>query len=196
MEIPESGIQVRHLKHTTMEISIRQATAADTIFIAKGFHAAMLAENVSDKQIEAFSSKICSRTDTLYSWKNTFIAEEDKTPVGMVTCYDGSKYREMRAVTMDLVKTYLNTEFPGMEDETGEGEFYVDSLAVIPSMRGNGIGRLLLRYAIDKGHELGLDVTLAVDPVNTNARRMYESIGFRYYNTVFIFGHDYDKMKV
>jgi len=178
-----------------MAIVIREATTADDTFIAKGFHEAMLMKNVSDRQIEVFSSKICSREDTLYSWKNTFIAEEDGEPVGMITCYDGARYHDMRTVTMDLIKKHLDIEFPGMEDETSEGEFYLDSLAVVPTQRGKGIGRLLLRHAIGKGHELNLNVTLVVDPANTNARRLYESLGFVHHSIIFIFGHNYEKME-
>lgn len=66
----------------------------------------------------------------LYSARNTTIAELDGKPVGMLTAYDGSRYGTMRQVTMQLVKEHLGTEFPGMEDETVPGEYYLDSLAV------------------------------------------------------------------
>lgn len=113
-------------------ITFRKATQADALFIAKGFHAAMLMEDAPEERIRLFAEKICSRDDVLYSARNTTIAELDGKPVGMLTAYDGSRYGTMRQVTMQLVKEHLGTEFPGMEDETVPGEYYLDSLAVRP----------------------------------------------------------------
>jgi ribosomal protein S18 acetylase RimI-like enzyme len=52
-------------------------------------------------------------------------------------------------------------------------------LAVAPSFRGQGIGRLLLRTAIECVRERAYrGLSLSVDPANP-ARRLYESEGFR-----------------
>lgn len=157
---------------------------------------AMLYDDASEEQIETFARHICTREDVLYSWRNTLVAEQDDTPVGMLTAYDGRYYHEMRLRTMALVKEHLGVEFPGMEDEAVAGEYYLDSLAVMPSHRGRGIGRELLRRGIAQGHALGLNITLAVDPCNDRARALYHSLGFRPCSTLFIFGHDYDKMVI
>lgn len=175
-------------------IKIRQATIEDALFIARGFHIAMLHDDVTPEQIETFARVICVREDVLYSWCNTLIAESDGKPVGMLTAYDGRNYRAMRACTMSLVKQHLGIEFPGMEDEAVAGEYYLDSLAVLPECRGMGVGSALLRQGIARGQELGLSVTLAVDPCNVRAKLLYQSLGFRPCGTLFIFGHDYEKM--
>lgn len=171
----------------------RQATQADTLFIAEGFHMAMLMEDTPKERIRMFAEKICSRDDVLYSARNTTIAELDGKPVGMLTAYDGSRYSEMRRMTMQLVKEHLGIEFPGMEDETVPGEYYLDSLAVLPQSRGKGTGRRLLENAIAEGRRRGLTVTLAVDPVNEKAQKLYRNIGFRPMGELFIFGHTYWK---
>lgn len=174
-------------------ITFRKATQADALFIAKGFHAAMLMEDAPEERIRLFAEKICSRDDVLYSARNTTIAELDGKPVGMLTAYDGSRYSAMRQVTMQLVKEHLGTEFPGMEDETVPGEYYLDSLAVRPGLRGKGIGRRLLENGIAEGKSRNLTVTLAVDPVNEKAQKLYRAIGFRPMGELFIFGHTYWK---
>lgn len=177
-------------------MSIRPATIEDALFIARGFHTAMLYEDVPDERIQLFAEKICVRQDVLYSWRNTYIAEIDGCPVGMLTAYDGKDYRRMREVTMALVKQYLGTVFEGMEDEAAAGEYYLDSLAVLPAYRGQGVGRKLLEHGIACGKALNLCVTLAVDPVNERAQHLYRSLGFKDAGELFIFGHTYWKWAV
>lgn len=52
-------------------ISFRNATADDALFIARGFHMAMLYDDASEEQISNFARNICVRDDVLYSWRNT-----------------------------------------------------------------------------------------------------------------------------
>ncbi len=157
---------------------------------------AMLYDDASEEQISNFARNICVREDVLYSWCNTIIAEVDGKCAGMLTAYDGRYYHDMRIRTMSLVKQHLGVEFPGMEDEAVAGEYYLDSLAVMPEYRGRGIGRRLLKQGIENGKALSLDVTLAVDPINDRAKKLYQSLGFKPSGTLFIFGHDYEKMVI
>lgn len=157
---------------------------------------AMLMEDVPEEQTRLFADKICRREDVLYSWRNTMIAQRDGEPVGMVTAYDGRHYRGWRETTLQLVKEYLGVEFPGMEDEAVPGEYYVDSLAVLPEHRGQGVGRALLQQAVARGRDLGLKVTLAVEYDNDRAQHLYRSLGFEPDGNLFIFGHDYQKMAI
>lgn len=177
-----------------MDITFRPATVDDALFIARGFQMAMLMEDVPEEHTRLFAEKICQREDVLYSWRNTLIAEVEGLAVGMVTAYDGRYYRGWRLTTLDLVREYLGIEFPGMEDEAVPGEYYVDSLAVLPEWRGHGIGRALLQSAVARGREQGLSVTLAVEYDNERAQRLYRSLGFEPDGNLFIFGHDYQKM--
>lgn len=179
-----------------MTITFRQATTDDAMFIAQGFHMAMLMDDVPEEQTRKFAMNICTRDDVLYSARNTIIAEVDGERAGMITSYDGRFYHDWRVTTMALVKEHLGIEFPGMEDEAVPGEYYLDSLAVWPQHRGKGIGRMLLTKAIEQGQKLGLTVTLAVDPVNENAQRLYRSLGFSEMGNLFIFGHTYWKWAV
>lgn len=183
-------------KPTINTLTFRSATPDDALFIARGFHMAMLYDDASEEQIENFARHICIREDVLYSWRNTLLAELEGTPVGMLTAYDGRHYPDMRHCTMALVREHLGVEFPGMEDEATTGEYYLDSLAVMPSHRGKGIGRELLRRGIAQGQALGLNITLAVEPSNDRAKSLYRSLGFRPCGSLYIFGHNYDKMVI
>ena len=177
-------------------ITFRKATKEDALFIAWGFHTAMLMEETDDARIGKFAELICSRNDVLYSARNTLIAQWDGVNAGMVTAYDGRYYRGWREKTFELFKEHIGIEFPGMEDEAVPGEYYIDSLAVCSEFRGRGIGRALLECTIAEGLQLGRIVTLAVDPENVKAQLLYESLGFRRCGTLFIFGHDYWKMMI
>ena len=176
-------------------IKVRQATAHDIYFISAGFHAAMLIDSPSAERINTFAEKVCAQPGVLYSPDNTLIAELDGTPVGMLTAYDGARYHDMRLRTFAIIKEVLGLEFPDMEDETRPGEYYLDSAAVLPECRGKGVGTLLLRRGIAEGHHRGLTTTLAVDPVNDKAQKLYESLGFRRNGDLFIFGHTYWRME-
>jgi len=60
------------------------------------------------------------------------------------------------------------------------GEVHVTSLAVAPVRRGRGIGRLLLGALLERHRRAGATVAfLEVRPGNTEARRLYASLGFR-----------------
>lgn len=175
-------------------MTFRQATTSDLLFIARGFHTAMLMNDVSDERIHSFAEHVCAAEGVLYSPENTIIAEtDDGLPVGMLTSYDGAGYHEMRLRTTAIIKQHLGMEFPNMEDESEAGEYYLDSLAVLEEYRRQGIGRQLLEYGINKGLSKGLTVTLAVDPINEKAQHLYRSLGFQHQRDIFIFGHTYWK---
>lgn len=176
-------------------ITFRLATQDDALFIARGFHTAMLMEDVPEERIRTFAENICTRTDVLYSAPNTMIALMDNEPVGMITAYDGRFYRAWRERTFEIVERVMGITFPNMDDEALPGEYYIDSLAVLPANRSNGIGKALLQQAIARAGQLGIPrVTIAVDPDNPRAERLYASLGFQPDGTLFIFGHDYKKM--
>jgi len=52
-------------------------------------------------------------------------------------------------------------------------------VAVAPTARGKGVGRSLMRYALDVAREVGAtSVMLKVHPDNADAKHLYESEGF------------------
>lgn len=58
-------------------------------------------------------------------------------------------------------------------------EAYLQELYVVPSLRGQGIGRALLTEAIELSRERGADgIDLNTGETDTAARALYESMGF------------------
>ena len=186
-------------------ILLRPATPADAPFIAQNVMAALGNHQVydltsADEETRLVYEKmvpICAKDDVLYSWRNTTIAEANGQPVGILTAYDGTDYHEVKEYTFSLFEGPLDFDADLMQDETQEGEFYLDSLSVLPPYRQQGIGRRLLESGIEKARTLEIPhVTLLVDPKNPNAKRLYRAVGFREAGEVFAFGEYFQRMKI
>lgn len=126
---------------------------------------------------------------TQYSYRNALVATADGVPAGAIVGYDGSQLYRLRESTLAVVHRY-NQQFAAIEDETEEGEFYIDSIGILPEFRGCGVGRKLLtamrEQAFSAGHGC---VGLLVDCENPQAERLYVSIGFVQVGTKRFFGH-------
>jgi [ribosomal protein S18]-alanine N-acetyltransferase len=59
-------------------------------------------------------------------------------------------------------------------------QIHINNLAVRPEMRSRGVGRILLRRALEEAERLGaVHATLEVRRSNEAARRLYEAAGFK-----------------
>ena len=173
---------------------IREARAEDAPFIAWTIITA-LGKDAPSEQLLRDTERLCSRDDTLYSWKNTMVAELDSQSVGALTCYDGALYLKMRAVTFPLIAQLSGNDYSTMESETAAGEFYLDSMAVRPQYRNRGVATSLLKAGIQRARNLNIpQASMVVSPLNPRAQQLYESLGFRHQRDLFLFGETYRKM--
>ncbi len=139
--------------------------------------------------------KICRMDDTLYSYLNTRIAEIDGNPVGALVAYDGAHYALMREKTFGLVQQTSGMDLSHNAMETGSGEFYLDSMAILSEYRGIGIGKLLMRDRVDFALINGFEkITLLVDKDKPRLQQYYESEGFAFSEEMFVFGSWYNKL--
>lgn len=182
---------LKEIKHKLLRL--RAATPEDAPFIAWAIAAALHKEE-SDDGLHSLFCEICQREDTLYSWRNTIIADYEGKAIGALTCYDGARYRNLRDITFPLFSGTVNYELSQMEMETSAGEFYIDSMSVLPEYRKQGVATALLKTGIDRARELSIDkASLVVLPSNTGAKRLYESLGFEYEKDMFLFCENYQK---
>ena len=183
-------------------VQLRDATLEDASFIARvvlaGIDMLDIDAVLPDGQRVIFEHLIgiCRMNDTLYSYLNTRIAEIDDRPVGALVAYDGAHYARMREKTFGLVQQTSGLDLSRNAMETSAGEFYLDSMAILPDYRGLGIGKLLmhdrLSFALDSGFQ---KVTLLVDKDKPRLQEYYESIGFEFTVELFVFGSWYNKLK-
>ena len=129
--------------------------------------------------------------DSQYSYRNTLVATTaDDTLVGILVAYDGAKLRTLRRRFVEEAITAFDIDYSGMDDETQEGEFYLDSLAVSSDYRGKGIATRLLEAGIQRARNLGMPaVGLLCDKGNPRAEQLYTRVGFRYVNDSVWGGH-------
>ena len=138
---------------------------------------------------------ICRMYDTLYSYCNTRIAEIGGNRVGALVAYDGARYAALRAKTFGLVQQSSGMDLSKNAMETGAGEFYLDSMAILPDYRGIGIGKMLMRDRVEWASQNGFKaVTLLVDKDKPRLQSYYESLGFAMKEEMFVFGAWYNKL--
>ena len=182
-------------------VQLRNATLDDAPFIARvvlaGIDMLDLDAMLPDEQRGIYEHliEICRMDDTLYSYCNTRIAETDGKRVGALVAYDGARYARMREKTFGLVKQTSGMDLSRNAMETGPGEFYLDSMAVLSDFRGLGIGKTLMRDRMDYALRNGFQkVTLLVDKDKPRLQHYYQSLGFVFVEEMFVFGSWYNKL--
>ena len=126
---------------------------------------------------------LVERENSQYSYRNTLVAMDGDKVIGISVSYDGARLHELRWAFIEAAKKYIGKDHSGMDDETQAGELYLDSLAVLPEYRRQGIARKLLKGTKERANRLGLPcVGLLVDKDNPIGEALYTSIGFRYIN--------------
>ena len=183
-------------------VQLRDATLDDALFIARvvlaGIDMLDLDVALPDGQRDIYEHliEICRMDDTLYSYCHARIAEIDGERVGALVAYDGARYAKMREKTFGLVQQTSGLDLSHNAMETSPGEFYLDSMAILPNYRGVGIGKMLMRdrldFALDNGFQ---KVTLLVDKDKPRLQKYYESEGFTFSKEMVVFGSCYNKLE-
>ena len=191
-------------------VEIRRAYQEDAPFIAESVLAAMgydrdssislaakenYSESKSYEEVKRALEEIAARPDTLYSYRHSRIATYGGEVAGVIVGYDGAAYREMAELTFGLIAGKLGTAPFNPGEETGEGEYYLDSLHVSPDFRGHSIGTVLMRNELDIAEGLGFRrVSLIVDKEKPWLHRLYARLGFEEAGETVFFGEKYLRM--
>ncbi|MBO7110730.1 MAG: GNAT family N-acetyltransferase [Bacteroidaceae bacterium] len=177
------------------KITLRRATVADARFIAENVLRALHIDETDDSHIEHLAG-ISRRDDTLYSWRNSTIALYDGVPAGLMVAYDGARYRQMRDITFPMIRIYVGDDYHSMDDEACAGEYYLDSLAVLPEFQHRGIASALIQEMFRQRDEAGIPLaTIAVDPENDTAYGLYIKNGFHKNGQITVFNTTYDRLE-
>lgn len=135
-------------------------------------------------------TSLVEREDSQYSYRNTLVAMDAGNLVGIAISYDGGRLHELRQAFIGAAKEQIGKDHSGMDDETQAGELYLDSLAVLPEYRRQGIARRLLIATKEKADQMGQPcLGLLVDKGNPAGESLYSSVGFRYANDSSWGGH-------
>lgn len=183
------------------DILFRKAVESDSKFICKAVLAALgiadfIADNDKDgADVLTLLNDVVLMDDTLYSVRNTLVAEVDGVCAGCIIAYDGGRYEDMRKKTSTMLNAQWKQYYENTEAETRAGEYYLDTLAVDPKFRHKGIGRQLIYQALETGEALGFDIaSLLVLASDNGLRAMYSSCGFKADRNVRCFDNEYLRM--
>ena len=172
-------------------IEIREATRSQAAEIARLIMTAMTddcclyfcGEGYGLEDFRRMMTMLVEREDSQYSYLNTLVAMDADRVVGISVSYDGGRLHQLRQAFIKAAKAHIGKDHSGMDDETQAGELYLDSLAVLPEYRRQGIARKLLLATKQRANRLGLPcVGLLVDKGNPAGEALYTSVGFRYAN--------------
>ena len=163
---------------------IRPATPTDAVAVAPLMFQAM--EEIVYKMIgqtdaqEAidFLAQLFAQKGNQYSYENAWVYEEAGSVVGSIIAYDGAQLHALRAPVLKQIQEHYGIEIV-LEDETTDGELYIDTLSVLPTAQGQGIGSKLIQHLKNVTTQ---PLGLLVDVQNPEAERLYTRLGFEYAN--------------
>ncbi|MBR0077097.1 MAG: GNAT family N-acetyltransferase [Bacteroidales bacterium] len=178
----------------TDHLTIRKAVIEDAPFVARCVLEAIGFENITD-EILARQTAFSRREDVLYSWRHALMAEYEGETVGCIIAYEGRRYPWLRSITFPIIKEMCGADFSGQRDETGPGEYYLDSLYVVPKYRNCGIGTKLMLSGIANARTLRIPrVGLIVSTEKPEAQKLYRSLGFTEKERFIAFNEPFIKM--
>ena len=176
------------LKYQRLMIEIKEAVIEQAAEIADLIMTAMTdecclyfcGEGYGLEDFRKMMTMLVEREDSQYSYRNTLVAMDDSRIAGISVSYNGGLLHQLRRAFIEGAKEYLGKDHGNMEDETQAGELYLDSLAVLPDYRRQGIATSLVLATKKRADVLGLPyVGLLVDTANPKGQLFYDSIGFR-----------------
>ena len=172
-------------------IEIREASKSHAAEIARLIMTAMTddcclyfcGEGYGLEDFRRLMTILVESEDSQYSYRNTLVALDADKVVGISVSYDGGRLHGLRRAFIEAAKEHIGKDHSGMDDETQAGELYLDSLAVLPEYRRQGIARKLLLATKERANSQGLPcVGLLVDKANPVGEALYTSVGFQYVN--------------
>ena len=116
----------------------------------------------------------------------------------------GTNHAVVDAPTESVDNEYVGGRIPLQDPECLPGEFYLDSMAILPEFRGkvyeyagstDRIGHILMLDGIEEGRRKGFPrISLIVDKSKPRLKSYYSALGFRPDGEILFFGHLYDRM--
>lgn len=172
-------------EHQTLAIILLSAME-DLIF-------EFLGVNDRTKAIE-FLTFLTEKEQNQYSYQNCYVLEIDNNIVAAVNIYDGAKIRKLREPVAEYILKHYNKKF-SPEDESNEGEYYIDSMGVKAEEQGKGYGTILLSFLIEEfSIKCQKPLGLLVDKNNPKAKILYNKLGFKHIDDKIISGKKYEHL--
>jgi ribosomal protein S18 acetylase RimI-like enzyme len=183
-------------------MNIRKAIPSDAEYIAPLLLMAseeiifkFIGEKDSEKA-KAFLLFFIKKENNQYSWQNCLVAEIDNEVAAAVVLYDGARLAALRQPVLEYICKNFNENLQ-LEDETGGGEYYIDSIGVSIGHRGKGIGAKLLQFLIDEYvYKQRKTLGLLVVEENPAAKKLYLKLGFKSVGKIVFVGKTMEHLQI
>lgn len=175
-------------------IELRPATRADAGFLAGGFDEAAggLFAAMLGRDYRSILTRVIAQPEHQFSYEHAIVAVEGFARLGFSLGWPsgtpGAAMALVRAAGRRLPRlaavALVGWPVLGAMNRHADGEWYLQTLAVVPAARGRGVGRSLVADALERAVSVGCAVfTLDVEDGNTRALGLYESLGLRIAST-------------
>lgn len=148
--------------------------------------------NQTEEKIVNFLKGLYVKDNNRFSYHNMLVKESCGHVAGIAIVYHGKNAEKFDKHFLRYLQQEFHSDDIELSKETEDDEFYLDSLAVSPHHRKQGIGGELLKAFESIGEEKGFQkLSLNVDEENENAYRLYKKNGFEFESTFDLYGHPY-----
>jgi len=178
------------------DVKIRSAEAADAKFAGKLLyqtfpHLASFAIGLgNEERAKANLAKLFRQVKNRFSYEWVSVAEYLGRKLGIILCLPGKELGKLdlasgrRLLGMYKLRgkiAVISRLFPmAFMKEAGRDEYLLSNIAVLRRYQGHGVGQALIKYAEEQAKAQGYNkCALMVDILNTNARRLYECLGYK-----------------
>lgn len=130
-----------------------------------------------EKAIETISKSLCDEDLETF----TVILDDNDDIIGILIYYIDKfphhfNFKSLRLLIVDILDYFVLCD-------VGPGDLYIAEIAIDSSLRGQGLGKKVIRQTIEYAREKNLNrVILDADFRNAGAKRLYEKMGFEEFN--------------
>lgn len=149
-------------------------------------------------------ARLYTTADTRFSKEHCSIIEREGVVVGGIISYPAEDMYRLNAGVVRVMKDY----FKGTPDELAllqrqimdskeafDDEYYIDSLAILPAFRGQGLAKELIAHAEAKGQTAGYKkLSILAETGNDAAYNIYKKLGYDHDCDLQVLGHNFRHM--
>ncbi|GEK91912.1 GNAT family N-acetyltransferase [Alkalibacterium kapii] len=154
-------------------------------------------QKVPWKDLKSSLVKAAKQKAYRFNFTNAKVKEIDGRIVGFFYGYKGGSATDAyESIDAFLEKYNLTSDETYSDEESLDGEWYLDMLVIDESYRNKGIGSELLKAAFVEAEKSGMTaIGLNVDKRNPRARDLYERMGFEKVDELILSDHLYDHLQ-
>lgn len=153
--------------------------------------------SVADVQA-AWTLAVATSEKSRYHYSRALVAKnDDNVVVGVLFGYPNTEEKTLdKTLQTILADKYSYHRWLFSDSEVFENEWYLDSIVFTDAVRGQGIGKQLIKAAEVRAKQENREtIGLNVDDVNPRAQKLYTALGFEPVGKITIGKHAYTHMQ-